>query len=89
MRHTHATKENGRFENEFTDFEYTNDLSQHIPGLEYWLRIQGINAIIFVADGTRPVILKKTVAYVGVDENENGIVFEKWAIKNHVQYVNK
>jgi hypothetical protein len=32
--------------------------------------------------GTRPAILKKTVLYVGVDEDEYGkVVWEKWQIK--------
>jgi len=33
-------------------------------------------------NGERPLILKKTVAYVGVDEDERGvIVWEKWDLK--------
>lgn len=45
--------------------------------------------LIFVGpegDQTRRALVKKTVAYVVVDENENGYVIEKWNIKNHRQY---
>ena len=41
--------------------------------------------LIFVGpegDQTRRALIKKTVAYVVVDENENGFVIEKWQIKN-------
>lgn len=34
--------------------------------------------------GTRPAKLLKTVLYVGLDEDENGIVWTKWHIRqNH------
>lgn len=35
---------------------------------------------------TRFALIKKTVAYVIVDEAENGWVIEKWHIKNHRSY---
>ena len=39
--------------------------------------------------GTRPAILKKTVLYVGTDEDEYGkIVWEKWDIKTLWTYEN-
>lgn len=45
--------------------------------------------IIYVgpnAEETRMAMIKKTVAYVIVDENENGFVVEKWLIKKHRRY---
>ena len=37
--------------------------------------------------GYRHALVKKTVAYVVVDETENGFVVEKWDIKNQREYV--
>lgn len=37
---------------------------------------------------TRYAKVLKTVAYIVVDENENGLVIEKWFIKNHRKYTN-
>jgi len=42
---------------------------------------------IDVLDGTRFAIVKKTVAYIAIDEDEDGNpVLEKWSIKQHKQY---
>ena len=38
--------------------------------------------------GFRYGIVKKTVAYIAVDEDENGPVIEKWQIKNNRNYFN-
>jgi hypothetical protein len=39
--------------------------------------------------GTRPAILKKTVLYVGVDEDENGkVVWEKWNVRTRYTFAN-
>lgn len=38
------------------------------------------------ADQVRMALVKKTVAYVVVDETENGFVIEKWQIKNKRTY---
>jgi hypothetical protein len=41
-----------------------------------------------IGAATRPAIVKKTVAYIGVDEDESGdIVWEKWAINHKWTYV--
>ena len=37
-------------------------------------------------NGWRYANVKKTVAYVAVDEDENGPVMEKWNIKRHRNY---
>jgi hypothetical protein len=45
--------------------------------------------MIFVGpqgDQVRMAFVKKTVAYVVVNENDNGFVIEKWNIKNHRSY---
>lgn len=39
--------------------------------------------------GTRPAILKKTVLYVGTDEQNDQIVWEKWDIKTLWVYPNE
>jgi len=40
-----------------------------------------------VGQGYRYGTVKKTVAYVAVDEDENGLpVVEKWSIKNYREY---
>ena len=37
--------------------------------------------------GTRAAIVKRTVAYVAIDEDDMGRpVWEKWSLKNHVEY---
>jgi len=36
--------------------------------------------------GWRYAKVLKTVAYVVIDEDENGLVVEKWSIKNHSVY---
>ena len=43
---------------------------------------------IWVGDGYRLGTVKKTVAYIAVDEDECGDpVIEKWQLKKNVQYV--
>lgn len=47
--------------------------------------------LVFVGpegDQTRRALVKKCVAYVVVDETENGYVIEKWNIKNLRKYGN-
>ena len=51
-----------------------------------WAARQGATHSIFVKDGIRPAKIKKTVAYIMIDEDENGAVWEKWEIKNHKKY---
>lgn len=50
--------------------------------------VEGMPFGIYMSDGTkRTAIVKKTVAYVAVDEDEYGNpVIEKWALKRHVKY---
>lgn len=41
---------------------------------------------VWVRDGFRYANVKKTVAYVAVDENDDGVIVEKWSIKNLNKY---
>lgn len=43
--------------------------------------------VVFLIDGnTRFAKIKKTVAYVVIDEDENGWVIEKWPLRQHKKY---
>jgi hypothetical protein len=46
-----------------------------------WAAERSATHTIFVTDGTRPARVLKTVAYIGVDEEDDQIVWEKWPIK--------
>lgn len=47
----------------------------------------GLPYLVDVLDGTRFAFVKKTVAYVCVDEDADGQpVFERWSIKQHKIY---
>lgn len=60
-------------------FDYTDDLSRHD---EHWCQEIGATHVLLLPDFiTRAAKVLKTVAYVAVDENETGIVWEKWHIK--------
>ena len=52
-----------------------------------WI-VEGMPHAIFMSDGTkRTAVVKKTVAYVAVDENEYGNpILERWPIKRHIIY---
>ena len=53
-----------------------------------WAVSRGMTHEIDVLDGFRFGIVKKTVAYISVDEDEYGNpVLEKWNIKNHKTFV--
>lgn len=49
---------------------------------------EGATNILITRDGYRFIKLLKTVCYVAINEDENGIVWEKWDIKNLVNYPN-
>ena len=55
-----------------------------------WAEQLGATHLVFIGTGNIPGLLpyryakvKKTAAYIAVDEDENGIVWEKWDIKWH------
>ena len=61
------------------NFEYTDAI------LSQWDVEHGFTHRIFVGplSETRPAVIKKTVAFVCVDENETGPVIEKWQIRHN------
>jgi hypothetical protein len=76
---------------EFTEVEYGNHFTyRKIHPMHTWAINQGCTHEVEVADGSiRFAIVKKTVAYVVVDEAPDGTaVFDKWQIKRHVIYAN-
>jgi len=60
-------------------FDYTEAKRYPLPGCEFE---------VWMSDGsTRTARILKTVAYVAIDEDENGQpVFEKWPLRAHHQY---
>ncbi len=54
-----------------------------LPGApDAWAESYGATHTLLTQYGPLPLILKKTVAYVGVDEADGGgIVWEKWNLK--------
>lgn len=43
---------------------------------------------VWVKDGWRRALVKKTVAYIVVDETDDGYTIEKWDIKGNRKYSN-
>ena len=97
LRHDSAPRAAGRFqEKEFGAlFEYA-ELDQSHASFEHDKSI-GATHLVYVGPwcspqpgidrGTRAAIVKKTVAYVAIDEDESGApVWEKWPIVKHCQY---
>ena len=97
LRHDNTPRVAGRFqEKEFGAlFEY----AELDPGAAHFEYDKGIGAthLIYVGPwcrpqpgidrGSRAAIVKRTVAYVAVDEDDMGRpVWEKWSIKNHMEY---
>jgi hypothetical protein len=62
-------------------FEYSKNDSKEYPH-KIWVTFPSE-----IDCGYRMGLVKKTVAYVVVDENEYGFVVEKWNIKNQRDYV--
>lgn len=54
-----------------------------------WALSNNFTHEIDVLDGIRFGVVKKTVAIVCVNENENGPVIEKWKLKKNHIYSNK
>ncbi len=74
----------------FTEKNYGNDFEFKDVDCQ-WLKDQGCTHEIAVGGAPhhyhyRGAKLLKTVVYVLVDENENGAVWEKWNIKNRVNF---
>jgi hypothetical protein len=72
----------GAFEVNGNTFEFSDRPEGDRQGM--WA---GYPQRIFTADGDRAALVLKTVAYIIIDENEDGSpVFEKWEIKRHRAY---
>lgn len=68
---------------EFQEKDHGNFFSYR-ETVDDWAISRGMTHEIDVLDGFRFGIVKKTVAYISVDEDEYGNpVIEKWNIKNH------
>jgi hypothetical protein len=74
-------------------FEFSQEPEMYLaPDLKtgkntvYPHRVWVTNHRIGGEQGWRHALVKKTVAYVVVDEDDNGLVIQKWNIKNLVQY---
>lgn len=97
LRHDNAPRIAGRFrEKEFGRvFEYILlDPHNHQHGYDISI---GATHLVYVGPwcrpqpgidlGSRAAIVKRTVAYVAVDEDDMGRpVWERWSIKNHMEY---
>jgi hypothetical protein len=67
----------------FRDTEYKNYHWYRVGAPCEWSAERGAtHTLVLDGDnGSRPLKLLKTVAYVGIDEDENGnIVWEKWSV---------
>ena len=80
------TWNNGDNVGEFTEQDY-GKVFTYRAAKEHEYNPYGLPYLVDVLDGTRFAFVKKTVAYICVDQDENGDpVFEKWQIKNHKLY---
>jgi len=52
-----------------------------------WAAERGATHTLYTIDGPRPARVKRTVAYIGVDETPEGdIAWERWEIRNHREF---
>lgn len=59
----------------------------YVPTTDEWALSMGLLDTIDVLDGVRFAKVLKTVAYVAVDEAEDGsVVFEKWPLRSHTTW---
>jgi len=67
-------------------FEYSvNDEFFNVFGDQHYPHKVWVGDV--VGQGWRYAMVKKTVAYVVVDEDENGPVVEKWNLKKNTKYL--
>jgi hypothetical protein len=73
---------------EFLEVDYGLSFSYALcdPEKDQFFIEKGYLHIIDMVGGTRYGLVKKTVIYIVVDENEEGLVVEKWNIKKHIIY---
>ena len=71
---------------EFIEAEFGKSFTYRVAGDEDW-NPYNLPHVVDVLDGVRCAIVKKTVAYVVVDEDDQGNpVLQKWKIKSHKVY---
>jgi hypothetical protein len=73
---------------EFVEVEHGLSFSYALcdPEKDQFFIEKGYPHIIDMIGGIRYGLVKKTVIYIVVDENEEGLVVEKWNIKKHIIY---
>lgn len=73
----------GYFNNTETDvrFDYYKGVAASLAGIEGATHTLVVDDVVGFPFRAAKVL--KTVVYVAVDEDENGIVWEKWPIKKH------
>lgn len=67
-------------------FEYSANPEMILSPLAHGGKNVVFPHIVWVCDGYRYAIVKKTCVHIITDETENGWVVEKWDIKNRSQY---
>ena len=64
-------------------FEYSVNETGMFPDCPHIVWVGGVAN----DSGYRFANVKKTVAYIATDEDDNGLVFEKWNLKKNNEYV--
>ena len=66
----------------FTEKEFGCHHEYQIGAPTEWAAEHGATHALYTKEGLRPARILKTVAYIGIDESDEGdIVWEKWSIK--------
>ena len=74
----------GRFDE--VEHGHTFEFSLALDSSDYPHKVWVSDQRVGGEQGWRWAIVKKTVAYIVVDEDDNGPVIQKWYIKNHCLY---
>lgn len=71
---------------EFTEVDYGKNFTYRNTS-NLWALQQGLQHEVDVGDSVRFANVKRTVAYIAIDEDAKGnAVLEKWQIKKHVVF---
>ena len=71
----------GQFQHK--DTGATFDYAKQAGEFAHCMDIEQFPHIVYVRDGIRAARVLKTVVHIAVDEDENGMVIEKWSLKGH------
>lgn len=79
--HSQYERVAGQFQHKDTDacFDYAKQDGE----FAHCMNTADFPHIVYVCDGIRAARVLKTVVYIAVDEDENGMVIEKWPLKGH------